>query len=165
MNEGSFRYNVLVFRSPDQPVTRSPRFTSRFRLGECMKPRRSVLIVIIFLALFSTFAWPQSLPNLALSRLNYTVTKRRVNPQGELKTKIDAVDADLAAATQLGKTAEVRRLVAKGLTLLAGKEWTDALDFNSSLVLRADHVFVDSSKPLGLRLEQIYSPSLKLEHS
>src|SRR2546421_2804587 len=96
---------------------------------------RFALTAIIFSALFSTFAWAQSLPNLALSRLNYTVTKRRVVPQGELKAKIDAVDTDLATATQLGKVGEVRRQVAKGLTLLAGKEWTEVLDFNSSLVL------------------------------
>jgi poly(3-hydroxybutyrate) depolymerase len=131
-----------------------------------MKPFRSVLTAIaFFFALSSIPAQPQSLPNLALTRLNYTVTKRRVNPQGELKAKLDAVDAELATAAQQGKVGEVRRLTAKGLTLLAGKEWTDALDFNSSLVLRADHMFVDSSKSLGLRLEQIYSPSLKLEHS
>ncbi len=131
-----------------------------------MKPVRFVPVAIFFfLALSSIPAQPQSLPNLALTRLNYTVTKRRVNPQGELKAKLDVLEADVAAATQLGKIGEVRRLAAKGLTLLAGKEWTDALDFNSSLVLRADHIFVDSSKPLGLRLEQIYSPSLKLNHS
>jgi poly(3-hydroxybutyrate) depolymerase len=131
-----------------------------------MKPFRSVLVAIIFLFVLSSIpAQPQSLPNLALTRLNYTVTKRRVNPQGELKAKIDALDAELATATQQGKVGEVRRLTAKGLTLLAGKEWTDVLDFNSSLVMRADHIFVDSSRPLGLRLEQIYSPSLKLDHA
>lgn len=127
--------------------------------------RRRVFLAIIFLMLFSAVAWPQSLPNLALSRLNYTVTKRRVNPQGELKTKIDAVDSQLATATSQGQTGEVRRLISKGLSLLAGTEWTDALDFQSSLVLRSDHLFVDSSKPLAVRLEQIYTPSLKLEHS
>lgn len=130
-----------------------------------MKPVRSVLTAtVFFLAFFSTSAQPQSLPNLALTRLNYTVTKRRVSPQGELKAKIDAIDNDLATATQQGRTGEVRRLIAKGLTVLAGKDWTDVLDFRSSLVLRSDHVFVDSSKPYALRLEQIYSPSLKLDH-
>ncbi len=127
--------------------------------------RRHILPGIIFLMLFSAFAWPQSLPNLALSRLNYTVTKRRVNPQGELKAKIDALDIQVASATSQGQTGEVRRLIAKGLSLLAGTEWTDALDFQSSLVLRSDHLFVDSSKPLAVRLEQIYTPSLKLEHN
>src|SRR5258708_21829030 len=130
-----------------------------------MKPLRSALTAIaFFLALSSIPAQPQSLPTLARPRLNYTVTKRRVNPQGELKAKLDALEADVAAATQLGKMGEVRRLAAKGLTLLAGKEWTDTLDFNSSLVLRADHIFVDSSNPLGLRLEQVYNPSPQLQH-
>src|SRR5436853_7181897 len=108
-----------------------------------MKSVRTIVRAIIFLAFSSAFVQPQSLPNLPLARLNYTVTKRRANPQGELKEKIDALDKELAAATQQGKTGEVRRLIAKGLTLLAGKEWTDALDFKSSLVLRSDRVFVD----------------------
>src|SRR5579863_4838022 len=119
----------------------------------------------VFLALFVTPALPQSLPNLAATRLNYTVTKRQKNPQGELKEKIDAVDKDLAEATRQGKNGEVRRLIAKGLTLLAGSEWTDALDFKSSLVLRSEHVFVDSSKPYVVELGQIYSPSLPVEHA
>jgi predicted esterase len=124
---------------------------------------RHLLSAFVLLSLVSTLALTQSLPNLALTRLNYTVTKRRVNPQGDLKTKIDAVDKDLAEATRLGQTAEVRRQVAKGLTLLAGKDWTDALDFGGSLVLRSDHLFVDSTKPATVRVEQIYSPSLQLE--
>lgn len=119
----------------------------------------------IFLVLSVIPGLSQSLPNLASTRLNYTVTKRTKNPQGELKEKIDAVDKDLAEATRLGKNGEVRRLLAKGLTLLAGNEWTDALDFKSSLVLRSDHIFVDSSKPYVVRLEQIYSSSLPLDHS
>jgi predicted esterase len=121
------------------------------------------LVAVIFLASFSTLTFSQSLPNLALTRLNYTVTKRRVNPQGELKQKIDAVDKDLAEATKLGRTAEVRRQIARGLTLLAGKDWTDQLDFAGSLVLRSEHLFVDSAKPTTVRLEQIYSPSLQLD--
>jgi predicted esterase len=118
---------------------------------------------LALLVLSSTLALAQSLPNLALTRLNYTVTKRRVNPQGDLKQKIDAVDKDLAEATRLGKTAEVRRLIAKGLTLLAGKDWSNELDFSGSLVLRSDHLFVDSAKPATVRLEQIYSPTLQLD--
>jgi predicted esterase len=131
--------------------------------GHAIWQIRRAIAMIALLALLPTLALSQSLPNLALTRLNYTVTKRRVNPQGELKQKIDAVDKDLAEATRLGKTAEVRRLLAKGLTLMAGKEWTDVLDFSGSLVLRSDHMFVDSAKPATVRLEQIYSPSLQLE--
>jgi predicted esterase len=121
------------------------------------------LLAIFLLASLSSFALSQSLPNLALTGLNYTVTKRRVNPQGELKQKIDAVDKDLAEARRLGRTAEVRRQIAKGLTLLAGKDWTDQLDFAGSLALRSEHLFVDSAKPATVRLEQIYSPSLALD--
>lgn len=123
------------------------------------------LAAIIFLALMATPAFPQSLPNLALSRLNYTVTKRTKNPQGELKDKLDAIDKDLAEATRLGKNGEVRRLLSKGLTVLAGNEWTDAMDYKSSLVLRSDRILADSAKPYVVRLEQIYSSSLPLDHS
>jgi predicted esterase len=107
----------------------------------------------------------QSLPNLPLARLAYTVKKRTVNPQGEMKEKIDAVDRELNEATKQGKIGEVRRLLAKGQTLLNGNAWTDLLDFSNSLAVRSDNVFVDSSKPYTARLEQIYSPSIDLAHS
>ena len=110
-------------------------------------------------------ALPQSLPNLPLVRLAYTVKKRTVNPQGELKEKIDANDRALNAATRTGNQAEVRRLLAEGMTLLNGEAWTDQLDYANSLALRADHVFIDTSKPCALRLEQIYMPSISLENS
>ena len=125
-----------------------------------MRSWRSFIAATIFFA-FITPAFPQ-LPNLALTRLGYTVRKRTVNPQGELKEKIDAIDRQLGEATRLGRTSEVRHLIAKGLALLNGAAWTDALDFSNSLVLRSDRVFVDSSKPYTVRLEQIYSPSIEL---
>ncbi len=110
-------------------------------------------------------AIPQSLPNLPLARLGYTVKKRTTNPQGELKAKIDANDRDLAEATRLGNIGEVRRLLAKGMVLLSGTAWTDALDYEHSLALRSDRAFVDTSKPYIVRLEQIYAPSIALEQT
>ena len=65
-------------------------------------------------------ALPQALPNLGLARLNYNVRKRVVKPQGELKALIDANDNELAEATRLGRIGDVRRLIFKGQTLLAG---------------------------------------------
>lgn len=125
--------------------------------------RRFVLIGL--LAAFSPAAFPQSLPNLSLARLAYTVRKRTVDPQGEMKQKIDANDHALADATRLGNIGEVRRLLAKGMTLLSDKPWTDELDYGSSLTLRSDQAFADSSKPYAVRLEQIYMPSIALEQS
>ena len=129
-----------------------------------MKLNRYFLAFIVLLGLTPTPAVSQSLPNLPLTRLAYTVRKRVVNPTGDLKTKIDAIDAQLAEATKDGRTGEIRRLVAKGMTLMAGNEWTDALDYKNSLALRSDQVVVDSGKPYEVRMEQIYSPTLVLEH-
>jgi len=120
-------------------------------------------ILAATLAFAVTPALPQALPNLALVRLNYTVRKRVVNPQGELKQKIDANDQALAEATRLGNIGESRRLIAKGMVLLNGGTWTDALDFANSLALRSDDTFVDSSRPYTIRIEQIYAPSIELK--
>src|SRR5579872_967710 len=106
-----------------------------------MKRIRYTLAAVIFLTLVPAALWPQSLPNLALTRLNYTVTKRTVNPQGAMKEQIDAVDKDLNEATRLGKNSEVRRLLAKGMTLLAGNQLSDTLYVKTSLVLRSERVF------------------------
>ena len=84
---------------------------------------------------------------------------------GELKTQIDEIEKQFSEATRLGKNAELRRLMAKGTTLLAGRPWTDVLDYTNSVVLRTDHIVADSTKPYPVRLEQIYSPSIELTHS
>jgi len=128
-----------------------------------MKLNRFFLAAAVLLGLSVAPAVAQSLPNLALTRLAYTVRKRVVNPQGDLKTKIDANDAALTEATRLGRIGEIRRLLAKGMTLMAGNEWTDALDYKNSLALRSDEVIADSGKPYEVRLEQIYSSSLALD--
>jgi predicted esterase len=123
------------------------------------------LVVIATALAFVAPAFPQSLPNLALANLGYTVRKRTVNPQGELKEKIDQNDREMAEARRVGRMGDVRRLLAKGQTLLAGNAWTDELDFANSITLRTERVFVDTQKPFAVRIEQIYSSSLAVDHN
>lgn len=125
--------------------------------------RRSLISIAVFALVPAALA--QSLPNLSLARLGYTVRKRTTNVSGDLKEKIDANDKALNEATRIGNVGEVRRLLSKGMTLLSGNAWTDVLDYGGSLALRSDRAFVDSSKPYAVRLEQIYTPSIALENS
>jgi len=124
-----------------------------------------VLLVASLCALVPATAMPQALTNLASVRVGYTTRKNTVKPQGELKAQIDALDAQIAEASRLGKSGELRRLYAKGITLLAGRPWTDAAEYSSSLVLRTDRVVADSGRPYTFRLEQIYSPSIDLQRT
>src|SRR5271154_2123581 len=94
----------------------------------------SALTLTSLIAFLPAPALPQALPNLGLARLNYTVRKRVVKPEGELKAAIDAKDRELAEATRLGRVGDERRLIAKGQTLLAGKPWNGEADFSNSLV-------------------------------
>ena len=126
-----------------------------------MKVRSFVIAVVC--ALLPAIASPQALTSLSSLRVGYNTRKTTAQPQGELKAQIDALDKEIAEANRLGRTAELRRLFAKGNVLLAGRPWTDAADYASSLVIRSDRVVVDSSKPYFVRLEQIYSPSIQLE--
>jgi poly(3-hydroxybutyrate) depolymerase len=112
--------------------------------------------------LVPTLAWAQAQTSLSSLRVGYNTRKATVRPTGELKLQIDAIDRELAEASRLGRTGEVRRLIAKGNALLAGRPWTDAADFINSVVIRTDRVVVDSAKPYGVRLEQIYSPAIQL---
>ena len=128
-----------------------------------MKTR--VLVIVALCALIPSVALPQALTSLSSVRVGYTTRKNTVKPQGELKAQIDALDAQIAEAGRLGRSGELRRLYAKGITLLAGRAWTDAADYSSSLVLRTPAVVVDSSKPYSVRLEQIYLPSLALPNA
>src|SRR5438105_6123224 len=121
------------------------------------------LAFVCALALAPSLVHAQALTSLASLRVGYTTRKNTIKPTGELKAQIDAIDQQLAEATRLGRTGEVRRLIAKGNTLLSNRQWTDAMDFGGSLVLRTDHVVADSSKPYPVRLEQIYQPSISLQ--
>ncbi len=94
-------------------------------------------------------------------RVAYMTQKAKLNPQGELAATLAGVERDFAEALRLGKTGEARRLLAKGMALVAGTPWTPELEYARSLVLRTDHVVADSSKPLVVRLEQIYRPSIE----
>src|SRR5262245_59914937 len=125
-----------------------------------MKNHRLALTAAIALIATADFAHAQALTSLSSLRVGYTTRKNTVKPEGELKAAIDAVDREIAEATRLGKTAEMRRLFAKGQTLLAGRQWTDAIDYANSIVIRTDRVVTDSSKPYPVRLEQIYNPSI-----
>jgi len=123
---------------------------------------------VLFLALGLTLpslASPQALTSLQSVRVGYNTRKATVKPTGELKAQIDEIDKQIAEASRLGKNAELRRLMAKGTTLLAGRPWTDVLDYTNSVVLRTDHIVADSMKPYPVRLEQIYSPSIELTRS
>ena len=107
-------------------------------------------------------AQAQALTNLTSLRVAYNTRKATVQPQGELKAKIDQLDKEIAEATRFGRSAEMRRLFAKGNILLSNREWTDVLDYASSIVLRTNHVVADSSKLFDMRIEQIYSPAIEL---
>src|SRR5262245_21854847 len=113
--------------------------------------------------LVPAIASSQALTNLSSLRVGYNTRKTTAQPQGELKAQIDALDREIAEANRLGKTAELRRLFARGTTLLSGQPWTDVADYTASLVIRTDRVVADSAKPYTVRLEQIYSPSIQLE--
>src|SRR6266850_7995735 len=128
-----------------------------------MKLRTLAIVALVFV--LPATAWPQALTNLSSVRVGYNSRKNTVKPEGALKTQIDALDAQIAEASRLGRNGELRRLFAKGLTLLAGRPWTDAAEYSSSLVIRTPRVVVDSSKPYIVRLEQIYAPSLALQNA
>ncbi len=57
---------------------------------------------------------------------------------------------------------EVRRQIARGMTLLNKEAWTPQLDYRNSLVLRSERIVIDSTAPYAMRIEQIYRPSIEL---
>ena len=123
---------------------------------------RRLIGLASMLFLISTPVWAQAPPNLASARVRYNSLKNSAKPDGELKAQIDAIDKELAEAARLGQTAQVRRLLAKGTALLQKRGWTELDDYDQSLVLRTDRVFVDASLPYGARLEQVYAPAIQL---
>jgi poly(3-hydroxybutyrate) depolymerase len=129
-----------------------PRLWRRLRLL-CLV----AAVVLAFLAGPAVFA--QTQVEMAAAQSRYNSLKASAKPQGDLQREIEAIDKALAEAMRTGKLGEARRLLARGTTRLSGQPWTDVLDYATSITLRADHLFVDSSKPYTVRIEQIYSPS------
>jgi hypothetical protein len=127
--------------------------------------KRRVPILVCALVLVPTLGLAQALTSLASVRVGYLTRKNTGQPQGELKAQIDALDAQIAEATRLGRSGELRRLFARGITLLSGRAWTAELDYANSLVLRTDHVIADSAKPYEARLEQMYLPAIDLQQT
>src|SRR5262245_9877573 len=126
---------------------------------------KRILIALAVSVCVAPSAFPQALTSLASVRVGYTTRKNTVKPQNELKAQIDALDQQIAEATRLGRTGELRRLFAKGIVLLSGREWTDAADYNASLVIRTDRVVADSSQAYVARIEQLYQPAIALQRA
>ena len=111
--------------------------------------------------------WPiglyaQALPNLSSLSVRYNSLKTAAKATGELKAQLDEVDKAIADARRAGNTAEQRRQIAKGMTLLDKQPWTPQADYRASLALRSERTVIDSAVPYAIRLEQIYRPSIDL---
>jgi predicted esterase len=127
-------------------------------------PRIGILMTLLVFATLASIqsASAQARDTVASLRTRYNTVKTQAKPQGDLKRKFDSIDAQTAKAAQLGRTGELRRLYAEGIALAAGREWNSELEFAASLALRTERVFLDPTKPVSFRLEQIYVPSLEL---
>ena len=89
-----------------------------------MKLRIAIAAALVLLV--ATPALPQALVNLSSVRVTYMTRKNTAKPEGEPKAQLDALEAQIAEATRLGQSGEIRRLYAKGMTLLAGRPWPAA---------------------------------------
>ena len=126
---------------------------------------KKISLMLAFFMFAPAIAFSQALTSLQSVRVQYNTRKATVRPTGELKVQIDDIDRQIQDAQRTGNNGELRRLMAKGTTLLNGRPWTDVLDFATSLALRTDRIVADSTKPVPIRIAQIYSPSIQLTHS
>ncbi len=127
------------------------------------RDRGAVLLILVAVAAASAIpgrAAAQTQVAIASAQARYNALKASVKPDGALRSEIDAIDKAVAEAMRLGRPGEAMRLLAKGTARLHGEPWTDVLDYASSVALGADRLFVDSSTPYTVRIEQIYTPSL-----
>ena len=106
-------------------------------------PRSAVLACGSAIAIMLSTALPslvhaQAQTSLLSVSVAYNTRKAMARPDASLKARLDSLDAEIAGASRSGNTNELRRLYAKGSTLLAGRPWTDSLDLSTSLRLRTD---------------------------
>jgi poly(3-hydroxybutyrate) depolymerase len=142
---------------------RFPLFVGGFMRPYRLRFVRVVLSVCLLCVLGSApIVYGQALPSLASLSVTYSTEKQKIRPTGELAQQIAGVDIDIREAQRLGRTGELRRLLAKGMRLLAGGEWTSEFEYSRSLVLRTSRTVVDPRTPWDVRLEQIFVPSIEL---
>jgi len=120
------------------------------------------LVVVIASLAATHVAIAQARTTVAMMRTQYNTGKAQAKPAGELQARFDALDEQIARAARLGRTGELRRLYSQGIAIAAGRVWTPQLEFSNSLALRTERVFVDGARPISVRLEQIYVPSIEL---
>ena len=128
-----------------------------------MTRRMRLLLPVALVVLAAATAAAQAPSSILLSRVAYNTRKNTAKPEGALKATIEALDREIAEASRLGRTSELRRLFAKGLSLLAGNGWSPEQEYAASLVLRSERLFVDPAKLWVVRLEQIFAPSIELK--
>jgi predicted esterase len=119
-------------------------------------------LALAILLIVPSLAFAQALPSISSLQVRYNSLKAAAKAEGELKAQLDEVDKVIADARRAGNGGEMRRQIAKGLTLLSKEAWTPALDYRFSLALRSERTVVDSSLPYAMRLEQIYRPATEL---
>jgi dienelactone hydrolase len=107
-------------------------------------------------------ATAQARATVASLRTQYNTVRTQAKPTAELKAQFDAIEAQIARAAKLGRTGEVRRLYSQGIALAGGRVWTPQVEFANSLALRTERVFVDGTRAVNVRLEQIYMPSIEM---
>jgi poly(3-hydroxybutyrate) depolymerase len=121
-----------------------------------------ILVAVVIASAIPCAGAAQTPVEIAAAQARYNALKATVKPEGDLRREIDAIDKALAEAMRLDNVAEAMRLFARGTVRLSGQPWTEVFDYASSVLLRADRLFVDSSSPYTVRLHQIYTPSLAL---
>jgi len=121
--------------------------------------RKFLIAVVVFMP---ALAFAQALPNINSLSVRYNSLKTAVKAEGELKAQLDDVDKAIAEARRGGNLGEVRRQIARGMTLLSKETWTPQLDYRYSLALRSDRIVIDSATPYAMRIEQIYRPATEL---
>jgi len=131
--------------------------------------RFTILSALTGLALLATTTAvrvrAQARPGILALSVRHNTLKNTTRPSGELKAQIDSLDALIGVAARVGRTAELRRLYAQSAALLDGQPWTPEAEFGASVVLRTDRQVVDPSRPWTVRIEQIFTPGIRLERT
>jgi len=124
---------------------------SRYLLLTC-------LVLTLIVSSMPLPAAAEALPSLSMLNLIYRMSK--ANAGEAAQSQLADVDSRLGAARAAGRTGEVRRQLARGMSLATTGTWSEAQDFAASLVVRTDHSYVDPGRPILLRLTQIFPSTL-----
>jgi predicted esterase len=122
-----------------------------------MRLRRFYLPLLLFSALL---AQAQDASLVLRTSVGYRTQRNSLQLSDAQKQEADRLMREAEQANGAGKYGEAMRLMAHGMAVMQGKEWTPAAEFSAAARVKLDHAMLEPGKHATLTVSTIFAPQL-----